>query len=81
MRPADPHNGAVRPKVLLVDVGSAIVAAIIILAITPGLAVTAPVAIVVLALCGISFTRGKRHRLRAQSARQRTARPARQTRS
>ena len=54
-----------RPNVLLVDVGIAIVAAIIILAITPGLAIAAAIAIVVLASCAISLRRESRRRRRA----------------
>lgn len=42
---------------LVVDVGAAIVAAIVVLAITPGLAVAVAIAIVVLTACGISFRR------------------------
>jgi hypothetical protein len=67
---------AVRRKVLLVDVGIAIVAAIIVLTITPGLAVASMIAIAVLATCAISFSRESRRRRRAEHAR-RIARVAR----
>lgn len=65
-----------RPSVLLVDVGIAILAAIIVLTITPGLAVTGAMAIVILAACPISFRRDLRRR-RARKTRQCTPRPAR----
>jgi hypothetical protein len=68
----------VRPNVLLVDVGIAIVAAIIVLTITPGLAVASMIAIAVLATCAISFRRDSRRRRRAAHAR-RIARPARRS--
>ena len=42
-----PKASAVRAKILLVDVGIAIVVAVIVLAITPGLAVAAAIAVVV----------------------------------
>ena len=64
-----------RPKVLLVDVGIAIVAAIVILTITPGLAVASIIAIAVLTGCTISFRRESRRRRRARDAR--PHRPAR----
>lgn len=66
-----------RPKVLLVDVGIAMFAAIVILTITPGLAVASIIAIAVLTGCTISFKRESRRRRRARDARRRTARPAR----
>jgi hypothetical protein len=43
--------------VLLVDVGIAIVAAIVVLTLTPGLAVASMIAIGVLTACAISFRR------------------------
>lgn len=49
-----------RPTVLLVDVGAAILAAITVLAITPGLVVAAVIALVVLTACGVSFRRQSR---------------------
>jgi uncharacterized RDD family membrane protein YckC len=58
MRAVDPRDAAVSPAVLLVDLGVAIVAAIVVLAITPGLAVAAPIALVVLTVCGLSSRRG-----------------------
>lgn len=69
-----------RPNVLLVDVGIAIVAAIIVLTITPGLAVASMIAVAVLATCVISFSREsrRRRRRRAEHAR-RIARPARRS--
>ena len=63
---------------LLVDVGIAIVAAIIGLTITPGLAVASMIAVAVLATCAISFSRESRRRRRAEHAR-RLARPARRS--
>ena len=66
---------------LLVDVGAAMVAAIIVLAITPGLAVAGLIAIVVLTACGVGFRRGSQRRRRARSGRRRTARPAQRARS
>jgi hypothetical protein len=57
--------------VLLVDLGIAIVAAIIVLTITPGLAVAAAIALVVLSACAISFRRDSRRR-RARGARRPT---------
>jgi len=61
----------VRPNVLLIDVGIAIVAAIVVLTITPGLAVAAMIAIVVLIACGISFRRESRRRRRTRGPRRR----------
>lgn len=52
----------VRRNVLLVDVAVAIVAALVVLAVTPGLAVAAALAIVVLVACGVSFRRESRRR-------------------
>jgi hypothetical protein len=66
----------VRRNVLLVDVGVAILAAIIVLTITPGLAVVSMIAIAVLAACAISFSRESRRRRRAEHARRRAVRPA-----
>jgi MFS superfamily sulfate permease-like transporter len=66
----------VRPNVLLVDVGIAIVAAIVILTITPGLAVASMIAIAVLIACAFSYRRESRRRRGARDARRRTARPA-----
>lgn len=63
------------PNVLLADAGIAIVAAIVILTITPGLAVAAIIAIAVLTACAISFRRESRRRRRARDARRRTTRP------
>jgi membrane protein implicated in regulation of membrane protease activity len=63
----------VKHNVLLVDVGIAIVAAIVVLTITPGLAVASMIAIAVLAVCAISFTRESRRQRRARRPR----RPAR----
>jgi uncharacterized membrane protein len=54
MRPAD------RRRVLLVDVGIAIVAALVVLAITPGLALAGMIAILVLVACGFSVRRESR---------------------
>jgi hypothetical protein len=59
----------VKSNVLLVDLGIAIVAAIIVLAITPGLAVASIIAIAVLIACTVS--------LRRESQRHRRARPRR----
>jgi len=59
----------VRPNVLLVDVGIAIVAAIVVLTITPGLAVASMIAIAVLAACAVSFTRESRRQHRSQAPR------------
>ena len=70
-----------RPNVLLVDVGIAIIAAIVILTITPGFAVASIIAIAVLTACAISFTRESRRRRRARDARRRTARPPGRARS
>ena len=58
-----------RRNVLLVDVGIAIVAAIVVLTITPGLAVASMIAVAVLAACAISFSRESRRRRRARDAR------------
>jgi hypothetical protein len=69
---------AVRRNVLLVDVGIAIVAAIVVLTITPGLAVASMIAVAVLAACTISFSRESRRRRRAEHAR-RIARLARRS--
>jgi len=46
--------------VLLVDIGVSIVAALAVLALTPGLAVAAPIAIAVLAACAVSLRRESR---------------------
>jgi hypothetical protein len=59
-------------NVLLVDLGIAIVAAIIVLLLTPGLAIAALIAILVLIACAISFRR--------ESRRARTARASRRNR-
>lgn len=75
MRPPDP---VVRRNVLLIDVGIAIVAALVLLAITPGLAVAATIAMVVLATCAISFRRESRRQRRARGRRRRS--PGRQSR-
>ena len=61
-----------RRNVLLVDVGIAIIAAIVVLTITPGLAVAGIIAIAVLAACAISFRRESRRRGRARIRRRRT---------
>lgn len=66
-----------RPSVLLVDIGIASGAAIIVLTITPGLAVAAIIAIAVLTACAISFRRESRRRRRGRDARRRAARPGR----
>lgn len=50
----------VRRNVLLVDIGVSIVAALAVLALTPGLAVAAPIAIAVLAACAVSLRRESR---------------------
>ena len=63
-----------RPGVLLVDIAVAILAALLVLTITPGLAVAAPIAIVVLAACAISFRRESRRHRRARRPRRRTSR-------
>ena len=68
-----------RAKLLLVDVGIAIVVATVILAISPGLAVAALLALMTLAACGISFRRDSRRRRRARAARRRTAGPSGRT--
>ena len=65
-----------RAGVLVVDLAIAILAAIIVLTITPGLAVAAMIAIAVLTGCAISFRRESRRRRRARKARRRTARYA-----
>jgi hypothetical protein len=57
----------VRRNVLLADVAIAVVAAIIILTISPGLAVAAMIAIVVLATSAISFRREARRQRRGSS--------------
>jgi Flp pilus assembly protein TadB len=64
-----------RPGVLLADVGIAIVAAIVVLTITPGLAVASIIAIAVLTACALSFRRESRRRRRARDARRRAPRP------
>lgn len=56
---------------LLVDLGIAIVAAIIVLTITPGLAVAAAIALVVLGGCAVGFRRDSRRR-RARGVRRPT---------
>ena len=60
-----------RAKLLLVDVGIAIVVALIVLAITPGLAVAAAIAVVTLGACAVSFRRDTRRRRRARTPRRR----------
>ena len=65
-----------RPNVLLADIAIAIVAAIIILTVTPGLAVAGVLAIVVLTACAISFSRDSRRRSQARATRTRGGRPA-----
>jgi MFS superfamily sulfate permease-like transporter len=62
---------------LLVDVGIAIVAALVVLAITPGLAVAAMIAILVLVASAISFRRESRGPRVPGSARRRAHPPAR----
>ena len=57
-----PKAPAVRAKLLLVDVWIAIVVALIVLAITPGLAVAAAIAVVTLGACAVSFRRDARRR-------------------
>jgi hypothetical protein len=64
-----------RRNVLLVDVGIAIIAAIVVLTITPGLAVAGTIAIAVLATCAISLRRESRRLGRARIRRRRTLRP------
>jgi MFS superfamily sulfate permease-like transporter len=61
-------------RVLLGDVGIAIVAAVVVLAITPGLAVAALLAILVLIACAISFRRESRRHRGARSTRRRPVR-------
>jgi Flp pilus assembly protein TadB len=58
----------VRTRLLLVDFGIAIVVAVIVLAITPGLAVAAAIAVVTLGACAISFRRDARRRRRRTHA-------------
>ena len=60
-----------RSNVLLVDAGIAIVAAIVVLTITPGLAVASIIAIAVLTACAISLRRESRRRRRTRDARRR----------
>ena len=60
-----------RPGVLLVDLAVAFLAALFVLTITPGLAVAAPIAILVLAACAISFRRESRRHRRARGLRAR----------
>lgn len=63
-----------RRNVLLVDLAIAIVAAIVVLAVTPGLAVAAMIAILVLAGCALSM--GRESRRRARDPRRRSRRRA-----
>lgn len=65
-----------RRNVLLVDLAIAIVAAIVVLAITPGLAVAAMIAILVLAGCVVSLGRESRRQRRAGDPRRRSRRGA-----
>ena len=58
-----------RAKLLLVDGGIAIVAALIVLAVTPGLAVAAAIAVVTLGACAVSFRRDSRRRRRTRARR------------
>jgi len=62
-----------RPGVLLADVGIAILAAIVVLTISPGLAVASLIAIAVLIACAISFRRESRRRRRTSGPRRRTS--------
>jgi multisubunit Na+/H+ antiporter MnhB subunit len=70
MRLAD--VGAMRRNVVLVDLAIAIVAAVFVLILTPGLAVAGMIAIVVLAVCAISFRRQSRRRRRTRATRRAT---------
>ena len=70
---------AVKYDVLLVDLGIAILAAVIVLTITPGLAVASMIAIAVLIACAISLRRESRRQHRARP-RQRASRDARRDR-
>lgn len=65
------QHRAVTANVLLVDLGIAILAAIIVLTITPGVAVAAAIALVVLSGCAVGFRRDSRRR-RARGARRPT---------
>jgi hypothetical protein len=51
------------------DLGLGLVAALVLLLATPGLAMTAVIALVVLAICGLSIVLERRGRRRAVSAR------------
>jgi hypothetical protein len=67
----------VNRNVLLVDLGIAIVAAAIVLAVAPGLAIAGLIALLVLIACAISFRRESRRRRAARVARRGGARPRR----
>ena len=49
-------------NVLLVDLGAAILVALLVLALTPGLAVSGTIAMMILIACGISLRRDSRGR-------------------
>jgi hypothetical protein len=61
---------------LMTDIGLAVLAAIIVLIITPGLAVAAMIAILVLAACAVSLARDVRRRAQRAAP---TRRPRRRT--
>ncbi len=63
-----------RPNTLLVDVGLAALVAVVVLIISPGLAVTGIVALLVLLICGVSLLVASR---RARRSRVRRVPPAR----
>jgi hypothetical protein len=49
-------------QLLTVDVGIAIILAILVIVLSPGVAVTGMLALLVLAVCGVSFARSSRRR-------------------
>ena len=59
---------------LLTDIGLAVLAAIIVLIITPGVAVAAMIAILVLAACAVSLARDVRGRARRAAPTRRSRR-------
>jgi Flp pilus assembly protein TadB len=54
-------------NVLLIDLGIAILAALVVLTVTPGLAVAGAIAIVVLIMCGVSLKHDSRRRRKASA--------------
>jgi Flp pilus assembly protein TadB len=58
-----------RRRLLRVDLGFGVAAALIILLVSPGLAITGLLSLVILVLCGLSIALGRRRRARARKPR------------